>query len=407
MSKILYFSIPAHGHVNPALPVVRELVRRGERVLFYNTEEFRPQSERAGAIFRAYPDSRLTASQIAGRLQDGNLAGVSVLFLHTTEDLLPFTMKEVAQEEPDLIMFDQSAMWARMAATLAQRPAAVTLPTLVFEGTKEARLPPRAWLQVIRWLPLVKAIAGARFRLSRKYGAEAFPPMPPLFPMRGDLNISFTSRDLHPDSPLIDETFRFVGPSIDPFIRDEVFPFDALGQGAPVYISLGTIHSAGGDFYRRCFQAFGDYPAQFILSAGKETDIEALGTIPANFIVRPSVPQLEVLERASAFISHSGMNSVHEALYYGVPLLLIPHQLEQLFTARTVAARGAAIVLEEQATGRQVATATLRRSLEELLSSPGYREAAGKLQNSLRATGGYSQAADEIQAYLSKRRSTE
>lgn len=94
------------------------------------------------------------------------------------------------------------------------------------------------------------------------------------------------------------------------------------------------------------------------------------------------------------------MNSVHEGLYYGVPLLLIPHQLEQLFNARAVAARGAGIVLEETATGRRVSTAALRQSLVELLAVPGYREAAGEIQKSLRRTGGYVQAAGEIQDLL-------
>ena len=34
MSRIVYFNIPAHGHVNPTLPVVAELVRRGEHVVY-------------------------------------------------------------------------------------------------------------------------------------------------------------------------------------------------------------------------------------------------------------------------------------------------------------------------------------------------------------------------------------
>jgi UDP:flavonoid glycosyltransferase YjiC (YdhE family) len=41
--------------------------------------------------------------------------------------------------------------------------------------------------------------------------------------------------------------------------------------------------------------------------------------IPANFIVRPSVPQLEVLQGTDIFITPGDLNSVHEGLYYGVP----------------------------------------------------------------------------------------
>jgi MGT family glycosyltransferase len=157
------------------------------------------------------------------------------------------------------------------------------------------------------------------------------------------------------------------------------------------------------DFYRQCFDAFGDYPAQFILSVGKQTDIEMLGLIPSNFIVRPYVPQLKVLQHADVFITHGGMNSIHEGLYFGVPLILIPHQLEQLFGALSVAARGAGFVIDDQVTRGRVTTAKLRPALEAILSEPHYREAAREIQKSFLATGGYRQAADEIQAYLASR----
>ena len=38
-----------------------------------------------------------------------------------------------------------------------------------------------------------------------------------------------------------------------------------------------------------------------------------LGPAPANFIVHSNAPQIEVLRRATAFVSHGGMNSVNEA----------------------------------------------------------------------------------------------
>ena len=41
MSKLVYFGVPAYGHVNPVLPVIQELVQRGEEVEFYNTADFR------------------------------------------------------------------------------------------------------------------------------------------------------------------------------------------------------------------------------------------------------------------------------------------------------------------------------------------------------------------------------
>ena len=51
MKKVMVFCIPAHGHHNPTLPVVTELVKRGNAVRYYSFEEFREKIEKTGAEF--------------------------------------------------------------------------------------------------------------------------------------------------------------------------------------------------------------------------------------------------------------------------------------------------------------------------------------------------------------------
>jgi UDP:flavonoid glycosyltransferase YjiC (YdhE family) len=77
-----------------------------------------------------------------------------------------------------------------------------------------------------------------------------------------------------------------------------------------------------------------------------------------------------------------------------------PHQFEQLLNARCVAARGAGHIIDDQVRHKPITAGALRQGLAMISSEPGYREAAQQLQRSLRATGGYQQAADEIQAYV-------
>lgn len=399
MSKIIYLPPPAHGHLNPALPVVQELTQRGEQIVCYNTEEFRPQIERAGATFRAYPASDLTAAEISRVLQGGNLANATGLILRSTEQLLPFVLDELVRERPDLVIFDSIALWGKMASTQLGLAAAASIGHLVMD---EKLMTPIDLLRMLwQHLPKVPGILTARRRLMRRYG-KAYPATSPLFPMRGGLNIVFTTRDLQPESSIIDETFHFVGPSINPQSRGEEHQFATLEQKPMVYISLGTVHSAQPEFYRTCFEAFADFPAHFILSAGQRTDLDSLGPVPANFAVRPFVPQLEVLQRAELFITHGGINSVHEGLYYGVPLILIPQQFEQLLNARCVAARGAGLIIENHQQYKPIAAAQLRRALEVILAEPGYRESARKLQLAMRAAGGYQAAANLIQTYLAR-----
>jgi UDP:flavonoid glycosyltransferase YjiC (YdhE family) len=54
MGRIAYFSFPAHGHVNPTLPVIRELARRGEQIAYFGTQQFAHAIGQTGAQFCPY-----------------------------------------------------------------------------------------------------------------------------------------------------------------------------------------------------------------------------------------------------------------------------------------------------------------------------------------------------------------
>ena len=49
--KLAWFCIPAYGHTNPTIEVVRELVKRGHEIRYYSFEEFREKIEDTGAVF--------------------------------------------------------------------------------------------------------------------------------------------------------------------------------------------------------------------------------------------------------------------------------------------------------------------------------------------------------------------
>ena len=55
MSTIAFLNIAMHGRVNPTLPVVAELVRRGHTVTYHTSPAFREEIEAAGATVYLYP----------------------------------------------------------------------------------------------------------------------------------------------------------------------------------------------------------------------------------------------------------------------------------------------------------------------------------------------------------------
>ena len=399
MSKLLFVTPPAHGHLNPVLPVMQELVQRGEQVLCLNNEEFRPQIEATGAHFRAYPPTILTAAAISQALADGNLSRPHLLMMQATEALAPFTMDVLTQEGCDLVVFDSLAIWGKIASKALGLKGAATIGHFVFD-LASMNLSRREYVMMMtQFFAQLPGLLSQRRRLRRRFG-KAYPSKQPLFPMRDQLNIVFTARELQPKSSIIDDTFLFVGPAINPQLHTNGFPFEELRQKPIVYLSLGTVHHTHTEFYHTCFQAFAEFPAQFILSAGRQAKMVDLGPIPANFIVRPSVPQLDVLQVADVFITHGGINSVHEGLYYGVPLILIPHQFEQLLNARQVTARNAGLLIDDQVRHQPVTPDRLRQALQQVLANRTYAEGARKVQQVLRETGGFRQAADAIQAAL-------
>ncbi|GCE46242.1 hypothetical protein EI42_06375 [Thermosporothrix hazakensis] len=401
MGTIVFLGSPAFGHVNPTLPLAQELVQRGEQIIYYNHEEFRRPIEQTGSMFYAYPETEISATSIGAALRGGNLANLGSLLLAATENLLPYLLDHLPRHRPDLIIFDSMALWGKMVATLLNLRAASSISHFVYDPSHLMSEGAHSMRYLWQILPQLPSVFIMRSRLIRKY-RRAFPKERPLLPLRGSLNLVFTLRALQPKTTLIDETFRFVGPSINPQIRSDAFFLPTERKSPIVYISLGTIHTRQMEFYQRCFAAFGDYPAQFILSTGNGTAIEKLGAIPSNFIVRSTVPQLKVLEQTNIFITHGGMNSIHEGLYYGVPLILVPYQLEQRLNARIIVKQGAGLLVE-RAAGEPPSIDNLRRALDAIFSDPRYQKAARRLQQLFQETGGYQQAADEVQSYYMQR----
>lgn len=393
-ATIAYVGLPAHGHTNPSLPVMRELVRRGHPVRYYNGASFREKVAPTGVEFRALPEPMPTEREMSEALHD--FINASLILSTMSRPLAHWLIEEFDRDPPDLVIYDSAAMWGYIAARTHNIPQICFITTFVLDGSTGALGLGPLLRFVWTALPHMPRLLRWRRAMRREFGQGISGGITEYAPR----NIVFTSQAFHPPNRFIDERFSFVGPSLDPTTRDGNFPFEQLHDGTKVYVSLGTINHLDDAFYQALFAAFAAHPTQFILAAGRNTDIAALGTIPNNFIVRNYVPQLEILPRVDAFITHGGMNSVHEGLYYGVPELIVPHQMEQLLNGKRVAQTGAGILLGDKYPYGRVTAPQLQAALDALLTQPGYRQQAAQIGASLRAAGGYQRAADEIEAFM-------
>ena len=399
MAKLLFFNIPAHGHVNPTLPVVTELIQRGHHVVYYNSDTFERPIKATGAEFRAYPNSSTTEADLAKRVN--NLVSVSVFMLEESTSLVPFTVDTINQEKPDLVIFDSIALRGMLATRLQNVSSAASISTFVNDGVP-GLLTWRDYLHIFRQaftkLPRLRRL---RRKLVKTYGPDIFPDKS-IFPCKGNLNIVYTSREFQPDTPYINDSFHFVGPSILATTRKQTdFPGDLLDpKRTKIYLSLGTLYNNNIEFYRTFLAAFFDHPAQFILSVGSQIDVNYLGLVPDNFIIRSVVPQLELLQKVDLFVTHGGMNSVNEGLNYGVPLVVVPQQLEQVLNGRQVARQGAGVVLADRPPYGHLDASVLRLAVDQVLADPTYRLHAERLSRSFHEAGGYQQAATALTSAL-------
>ncbi|GAA1972166.1 macrolide family glycosyltransferase [Amycolatopsis minnesotensis] len=403
-NRIVVAGMPAAGHVNPSLPIVRELTRRGFEVTYYTGEEFRAPVEDAGCEFRGYPANTIGPADIAEATRTGGPVKVVAKVLKATESLLPLLQSDLDTRRPAALAFDSNALWGRMAAASLDLPMISLMTTMLVGGKAMARLNAREWAHFLgEAVPGVPAAWSGKRRVVRRFGKRAYPPSPTL-PMRGDLTIFPVPRWMQSADPRIDGGCHYVGPTIRPQsedapLDDELAAF-ADGSEPLVLVSLGTLHAGSDAFFHACFEALGELPARVLLAVGSHTDPARLGQAPANTLVRSSVPQLEVLRRAAVFVTHGGMNSALEGLACGVPLVVVPQQIEQLVIGEAVAGRGAGVVLRHNLSDRPVPVAELRAAVENALTGPAQREAAQTIGASLSEEGGAAAAATAIQDHL-------
>jgi MGT family glycosyltransferase len=389
MSTIAFLNIGMHGHVNPTLPVAAELVRRGHSVTYHTSPAFRAEIEATGATVYLYSggDQPLPDPPMPITLLE-ELARTAVR-------VLPDVLTDLRRAGPDLIVHDNACLWGAVAARELGVPAASSFTTFAYN--RHVPSPTRG-----SWGLLAEAITRrgnllgylrSRWELNRRFRARGLPLLD-LGNIRAPLNLVYTSRAFQPAVEYLDQSFRFVGPSIGARPADPSFPADQL-QDPVLYASLGTVFNADPQLLRGLATALAPLGGTVIVSTG-QTDPAALGALPANVLARRSVPQPDVLARAALFVTHGGMNSVNEATYAGVPMLVIPQGADQPLVARRVVELGAGLSIPT----RDAAVEPVRALARRLLDDPRIRAGAATLQVAQRRAGGYRRAADELERYL-------
>ena len=389
MATIVFFCIPAHGHTNPTLNVVRELTARGHRVVYYSYDDFREKIEDAGAEFISCNgfDAQMHLTREEGAKVGSDLALSARVLVDTTLALDEPVCRQMEQLKPDCIVADSMAVWGKAVAKKLGIPYVCSTTTFAF-NRESAKIMPHSLKETLSMITSMGKVNAQVKRLKQR----GYPVKSILDLIGSDETVHtvvYTSPLFQPCAETFPEHFAFVGPSIRP-ARSEV---EKTGEKL-VYISMGTVNNDMLPLYQACIEAVKGTHWQVILSVGDQVDAEKLQKLSENVFVHSTVDQIAVLEKADAFLTHCGMNSASEGLYFGVPLVMLPQTSEQGGVAARVEQLGAGLRL------KKTTPEAIRGTLETVMNDPSYRDNVKKIAESFRASGGAKAAADCIEDCL-------
>ena len=385
--KIAWFCIPAHGHTNPTLGLVKELTSAGHQVFYFSFEMFREKIEQTGARFIPCDgyDFDMEDKENADRVGKDKVFATELL-VSSTLALDEMTTEKIKEIKPDVIVSDSVAFWGKLVAMKHRIPYVSSTTTFAFNRYSAKYMKETPW-DIAKMLLAMPKINKQIKRLQEKG-----------YPVKGLLEIVqndnetntivYTSKYFQPCSETFSDRYHFIGPSIRPVTE----PIRKTAEKT-VYVSMGTVNQ-NKQFIRNCINALAQTDWQVIISMGTDTD--HFEELPENIQVYESVDQMAVLSIADAFITHCGMNSASEGLYYGVPLVLFPQTPEQNAVAKRTEELGAGARLNS------ISEEDILGTLTKVLEDPRYREGAERVSESFRSCGGAEEAKEFLEQISKK-----
>lgn len=375
--KIAWFCIPAHGHTNPTLGIVRELTKAGHQIYYFSFEMFLEKIEAAGATFIGCDgyDFEMEDKENADRVGKDKVFATELL-VSSTLALDEMTTQKIEEIKPDLVVSDSVAFWGKLVAMKHGIPYVSSTTTFAF-NKYSAKYMQESPIDIVRMIFALPKINKQIKRL-REVG----------YPVKGLLDIVqndnetntivYTSKYFQPCAETFSDRYHFIGPSIRPITQ----PMEKTAEKT-VYISMGTVNQ-NREFYRNCINVLGKTDWQVIISMG--TNTEHFENVPGNIQIYESVDQMAVLSIADAFITHCGMNSASEGLYFQVPLILFPQTNEQGAVAKRIEELCAGVRL------KSISEEDVFGAVAKVLEKQKYKDNAIRISESFHACGGASEA---------------
>jgi MGT family glycosyltransferase len=423
MATVVFFPEGAYGPTNNCVGIGQVLVERGHRVVFVIEESFAGTLEAQGfeeRLMRLGPPPEI--EEEPGQFWKDFIRDTAPVFRKPTiEQLSEFIeptwralcdgsryvddrLREIFDEvQPDLIVEDNvlcfpaihhsGKPWVRIVSC---NPLELKDPALapVFSGYPAAD---RAGWDEFR-AEYARAIAGLHGEFSAFCAERGAPPLPEsefiheseslnlyVYPAALDYE---RSQPLAPTWQRLESCVRRVEESAE--LPEHI----ATGDGALVYLSLGSLGSADVDLMKRLVDVLSRTPHRVVVSKGPQ---HAEFELAENMWGAEFLPQPSILPLVNAVITHAGNNTTTECMHYGKPMVALPLFWDQYDNAQRVDETGYGIRLRTY----EFEEDELHSALDRLPADEGLAARMTSTASVLQAFPGTVRAADLIEGVAS------
>jgi UDP:flavonoid glycosyltransferase YjiC (YdhE family) len=334
MAKFLISTMPATGHVTPALPLAAELCRRGHEVVWHTGEEFSSAVARTGARFTPLmhtPDfTRIPIEPDPGAR--GIAAGVSVM------------RRLFGSRRPPA-----TTVWQRLRNRLSHQIARRLFMTRLTPLLNVARTGCGA-------PPLRKGVQLVDIQRS-----------PYLHLMPTTEAFEYPRAHLQPQ-------VHFIGPLLPPAPSDFAPPpwWGELDGRYVMHVTQGTYATDDSALLRPTIDALA---GEDLLVVATTPDPQSVSPLPANTRVARFIPHPLLLPNVDVMVTHAGYNGVLTALAHGIPLVCAGDSEDKPEVSARVAWSGSGIDLRTATPTRD----DIRAAVRTVLTKPSYRANAQRI----------------------------
>lgn len=381
--KKIYILVPsATGHINPILGLVHELCKQPNiECIFYGNEEHRDIISGTGAKFRLFVNRNYANMPIESKTKDGKTQSALVLLntmTDSTYEILPQVLSDYEREKPDMIIYELLFIPIKYLVTILKDYRRENLTVVEFFSgfimDKEIiqKVPEiNIFSRDLSTLLQMGILFFKLYMINWKFGLWILNPIAHLMAPNDNIKLIPVLPELQPMVEKFDKKyFKFIGQCVSEQARNhemnddselksllDLFPIKDGENDSNlklIFMSLGTVYNHNTSAFEAMIDAIREFdknPGRTVKAAqlrlilsvgvkGNQVLSEKISTgeltLPEGVLIRPKVPQLEVLKRAHVFVTHCGMNSTSEAIKYGVPIIGIPIEADQPLVAKQV-----------------------------------------------------------------------